>query len=175
VGGPVSTPGNRRPLLPRADRTTTGENTHAEQAKALIRRWFGEAMNSGSSATARAVSAEVFAEGFVDHDGPGGTRDRAHWQSAVVDAVFAAFSDVEVRIEHLPAENDLVAVRYVFSGRHTGPFRGRAATGRRIRHTENEIYRIADGQITESWGEGDWLGTFRQLDSPTTAEDEGRS
>ena len=75
----MSTPGNRRPLLPRADRTTTGENTHAEQAKALIRRWFGEAMNSGSSATARAVSAEVFAEGFVDHDGPGGTRDRAHW------------------------------------------------------------------------------------------------
>jgi predicted ester cyclase len=132
-------------------------------------------MNSGSSATARAVSAEVFAEGFVDHDGPGGTRDRAHWQSAVVDAVFAAFSDVQVRIEHLLAENDLVAVRYVFSGRHTGPFRGRAATGRRIRHTENEIYRIADGQITESWGEGDWLGTFRQLDSPTTAEDEGRS
>lgn len=172
----MSTLGNRRQVVSRADRPTTGENTNAEQAKALVRRWFGEAMNSGSPATARAVSEEVFAEGFVDHDGPdGGTRDRAHWQTAVVDAVFAAFSDVEVRIEHLLAENDLVAVRYLFSGNHTGPFQGRAATGRRIRHPENEIYRIADGQITESWGEGDWLGTFRQLDSPTPAEDEGRS
>lgn len=117
----MSTPGNRRPLLPRADRTTTGENTHAEQAKALIRRWFGEAMNSGSSATARAVSAEVFAEGFVDHDGPGGTRDRAHWQSAVVDAVFAAFSDVEVRIEHLLAERQHNLRRLCQTGPATPP------------------------------------------------------
>ena len=135
-------------------------------ATALVRRWFGDAMNSGSAATARAVSEEVFAEGFVDHDGPdGGTRDRSHWQAAVIDAVFAAFSDVDVRIEHLLAQDDLVAVRYVFSGTHTGPFQGRAATGRRIRHTENEIYRIVDGRIAESWGEGDWLGTFRQLES----------
>jgi hypothetical protein len=110
VGGPVSTPA----------RSTTRADANTEEAKALVRRWFGEAMNSGRAATARAV-------------------------------------------------------RYVFSGSHTGPFQGRAATGRRIRHTENEIYRIADGQITESWGEGDWLGTFRQLDSPTPAEDEGRS
>ena len=136
--------------------------------KALVRRWFEVAMNSGSSGSARAVSAEVFAEGFLDHDGPGrgGTRDRAEWQSSVIDAVFAAFSSIEVTIEQLLAEGNLVAVRYVFSGTHTGPFQGRAATGRRIRHTENEIYRIADGRIAESWGEGDWLGTFRQLDSP---------
>lgn len=143
-----------------------------EEAAILVRRWFGAGMNSGSSATARAVSEEVFAEGFIDHDGTGGgTRGRAQWQNAVVDAVFAAFSDIEVRIEHSLAQDDLVAVRYVFSGTHTGPFQGRAATGRRIRHTENEIYRITDGRISESWGEGDWLGTFRQLDSPTRVDD----
>lgn len=91
-------------------RSTTRADANTEEAKALVRRWFGEAMNSGRAATARAVSEEVFAEGFVDHDGPdGGARDRVHWQAAVVDAVFAAFSEVEVRIEHLLAENDLVA------------------------------------------------------------------
>lgn len=149
--------------VPQADRLMT-----SEQAKALVRRWFDDAMNSGSSATARAISEEVFAEGFVDHDGPdGGTRGRDSWQAVVVDAVFAGFSDVEVRIEQLLGEGDLVAVRYAFSGTHTGPFLGRAATGRRIRHTENEIYRVAAGRIIESWGEGDWLGTFAQLDAPT--------
>jgi predicted ester cyclase len=129
-------------------------------------------MNSGSSSTAGAVSEEVSAEGFLDHDGAGqgGTRSRAEWQAAVIDVVFAASSSVEVSIEHLLAEDDLVAVRYVFFGTHTGPFQGRAPTGRRIRHTETEIYRIADGRITESWGEGDWLGTQRQLYSPVAAD-----
>jgi predicted ester cyclase len=144
----------------------------AEDAKALVRRWFGEAMNSGSTSTAREVSEEVFVEGFVDHDGSGqdGTRDREEWQVAVIDTVFAAFSCIEVSIEQLFAEDDLVAVRYVFCGTHTGPFLGRAPTGRRIRHTENEIFRVADGRIAESWGEGDWLGTIRQLDSPLAAD-----
>jgi predicted ester cyclase len=123
-------------------------------------------MNQPDAASARAVSDEVFADGFVDHDGSGGpTRGRAAWQAAVLDAVFMRFSDIEVRIEHLLVQDDLVAVRYVFCGRHTGPFLGRPATGRRIRHTENEIFRIADGRIAESWGEGDWVGTLRQLDS----------
>ena len=34
---------------------------------------------------------------------------------------------------------------------------------RGMRHPENEIYRIAHDRIAESWGEGDWLGTLRQL------------
>lgn len=158
---------NRESAARRAGRPST-----TEDAKALVRRWFGEAMNSGSASRARAASEEVFAEDFIDHDGTGsgGTRDRADWQGAVLDSVFAGFSCIDVRIQHLLAEDDLVAVRYVFSGTHTGAFQGRAPTGRRIRHTENEIFRIADGRITESWCEGDWLGTFRQLDSPVAAD-----
>ncbi len=153
--------------------TNLGDNA---LAKALVRCWFGVAMNSGSAAVARAISEEVFAEDFVDHDGAGqaGTRGRAEWQAAVIDTVFGGFSCIEVSTEHVLAEDDLVAVRYVFSGTHTGSFQGRAPTGRRIKHTENEIYRIADGRIAESWGEGDWLGTFRQLDAPVLAKEEPR-
>jgi predicted ester cyclase len=132
--------------------------------KELVSRWFTVAMNGGTGAYARTMSEEIFDEDFVDHDGleiP--TRGRAAWQAAVIDPVFAAFSDVEFRIEQLVAEDDLVAVRYAFFGTHTGAFFGVPATHRRIHHTENEIYRVQGGQIVESWGEGDWLGTLRQL------------
>lgn len=143
--------------------------------RALVRRWFEQGMNQPDAAAARAVSDEVFADGFVDHDGSGtATRDRAAWQAAVLDAVFTGFSDIEVRIEHLLAQDEFVAVRYIFSGRHTGPFLGRPATGRSIRHTENEIFRIAGGRIAESWGEGDWVGTLRQLDSASEQADVDR-
>jgi predicted ester cyclase len=137
--------------------------------KDLVRRWFVEAMNSGSARVAREVSEEVFAVDFTDHDGiDRATHGREEWQHAVVNTVFSAFSDVEVTVEKLLAEDDLVAVRYVFHGTHTGAFHAIAPTGRRIRHSENEIYRIADGRIVESWGEGDWLGTMRQLGAVST-------
>jgi predicted ester cyclase len=143
--------------------------------RALVGRWFEHGLNQPDVAWAGAVSDAVFADGFVDHDGTGEpTRDRAAWQAAVLDAVFAGFSDIDVRIEHLLAQDDLVAVRYVFCGRHTGPFLGRPATGRRIRHTENEIFRIADGRIAESWGEGSWVGTLHQLDSASEQAGAGR-
>jgi predicted ester cyclase len=121
-------------------------------------------MNAGDARRARDISDQIFAVDFIDHDGiDQETRGREQWQRAVIDTVFDAFSDIEVTIEKLLAEDQLVAVRYVFTGTHTRSFQGIAPTHRRIRHSENEIYRIADGRIAESWGEGDWLGTMRQL------------
>jgi predicted ester cyclase len=137
------------------------------QGRDLVRRWFTEGMNTGNADQAREISDAVFAADFIDHDGiDQATYGREQWQHAVIDTVFTAFSDIEVSIEKLLAEDELVAVRYVFTATHTGSFRGIPPTHRRIRHSENEIYRISDGRIAESWGEGDWLGTMRQLGAP---------
>ena len=136
----------------------------AKQRKALVYRWFRDGMNGGGLAAAVSISDEIFAKDFVDHDGlDSGTTTRQEWQYSVLRRVFGGFSSIEVHVEQLFTESDLVAVRYVFHGTHTGPFGAIPPTQRRIRHTENEIYRIADGRIAESWGEGDWLGTMRQL------------
>ena len=134
------------------------------QGRNLVRRWFVEGMNAGDARRARDISDQIFAVDFIDHDGIDQvTHGREQWQRAVIDTVFGAFSDIEVTVEKLLAEDRMVAVRFVFTGTHTSPFQGIAPTHRRIRHSENEIYRIADGRIAESWGEGDWLGTMRQL------------
>jgi predicted ester cyclase len=94
-----------------------------KQGKDLVRRWFVEAMNTGSAGVARDVSEEVFAVDFTDHDGIGqATHGREEWQRAVIDTVFGAFSDIRVTVEKLLAEDDLVAVRYVFFGTHSGSF-----------------------------------------------------
>ena len=142
----------------------------------LVWRWFGEGMTAGNVNAAHGMAAEIFADDFIDHDGLGEViTGRARWLHEVVDAIFAAFSDVEVRIEHAFGAEDLVSVRYIFSGTHTGTFAGVPSTGRRIRHSENEIYRIAGGRVAESWGEGDWLGTLRQLGAIPPAAPRGHS
>jgi predicted ester cyclase len=139
----------------------------AAQGKDLVQRWFTEGMNTGDADQAREISDALFAADFIDHDGiDQAIHGREQWQHAVIGTVFAAFSDIEVTVEKLLAEGELVAVRYVFTATHTGSFRGISPTHRRIRHSENEIYRISDGRIAESWGEGDWLGTMRQLGAP---------
>jgi predicted ester cyclase len=133
-------------------------------AKTLAKVWFEQGMNAGSAAAARAIAENLFDEDFIDHDGINGATDtREEFLRNVIDPIFAGFSDVHVAIEHLVGEGDIVACRYSFEGLHTGPFNGIPATGRMIRHTENEMFRISAGRIRESWGEGDWVGTLRQF------------
>ena len=43
-----------------------------DRNRELVRRWFDEGMTQPDVASARAVSDEIFAGGFVDHDGTGG-------------------------------------------------------------------------------------------------------
>lgn len=129
-----------------------------------VRHWFEHGLTALDTDVAHAIAADVFAADFIDHDAVGAcTVGRSQWLTAVIDVVRAAFSDIAVRVEHAFASGDLVAIRYHFNGTHTGPFAGVAATGRRVHHSENEIYRVADGLVSESWGEGNWLGTLRQL------------
>ena len=144
-----------------------------KQSKHLVQQWFGIAMNSGSALRARSFAEDVFAADFRDHDGlDGGTHTREEFLDAVVDGVFGAFTNIEVAVEQLFGEDDLVAVRYRFEATHTGTFMAIPATGRRIVHTENEIYRTAGERIVESWGEGSWLSTMRQLRETGPAPDD---
>ena len=66
-------------------------------------------------------------------------------------------------IEDLVAEGDLVAVRGTWRGTHQGPFRGVPPIGRRIELSCMAFWRIAGGQIRESWNLIDLPTLLRQL------------
>ena len=119
----------------------------------LVRRWFEQGLTSPSLEGTYTLAAEVFADKFVDHDGVGhALSSRAAWLKAVVDPVRAAFSDIDVEVVLAFGSDDLVSVRYLFFGTHSGTFAGVPPTRRRIRHSENEIYRLENGQ--GSWRAG---------------------
>jgi hypothetical protein len=44
---------------------------NASRCKDLVRRWFTVGMNSGSLAASIAISDDIFADDFIDHDGVG--------------------------------------------------------------------------------------------------------
>jgi steroid delta-isomerase-like uncharacterized protein len=128
-----------------------------EANKALIRAHYDSTANGYKPSV---IDRQVAAD-FVDHDcpdsaGPEGVKTQ-------VRALRAAFPDLAVTIEDVVAEGDLVAVRGTWRGTHQGAFRGVPPIGRRIELTGMAFWRVAGGQIRESWSLLDMPRLMRQL------------
>jgi predicted ester cyclase len=77
--------------------------------------------------------------------------------------VHLGLSDIQITIEQLFGENDLVVVRSLTRGTHTGEYVGVPPTGCRVEISAVDLYRFANGRIVESWHNVDELGLLRQL------------
>jgi steroid delta-isomerase-like uncharacterized protein len=129
----------------------------SEANKALIRAHYDSTTNAyRPSVIDRQVAAD-----FVDHAQPGGTGPDC--VKAQARALRAAFPDLTLTIEDLVAEGDLVAVRGTWRGTHQGDFRGVPPIGRRIELCCMAFWRVAGGQIRESWNLIDLPTLMRQL------------
>ncbi len=74
-----------------------------------------------------------------------------------------ALAGLKVSIEASLAQGDLCAASFVYEGVHQGVYYGVAPTGRKLRFTSCDIFRLADGKIVEHWGMGDIAGVLAQL------------
>jgi predicted ester cyclase len=66
-------------------------------------------------------------------------------------ALHAGFTEITCSLEQFVAQDDWAAFRFVIAGTHTGPFAGRAATGRRITWGGADFVRLVDGKLVELW------------------------
>jgi steroid delta-isomerase-like uncharacterized protein len=82
-------------------------------------------------------------------------------------AFFAArlkgMPDLSVAVEASLASGDMVAASFVYSGTHQGVYFGIEPTGKSLRFTSCDIFRLRDGKIAEHWGMGDIAGILAQL------------
>ena len=78
-------------------------------------------------------------------------------------AYTASFPDVHFTIEDVIAEDDRVAVRYLFNGTHQGELRGIPPTGKYVTVSGSVFFRFADGKLIEQRGLWDSLSFMQQL------------
>lgn len=83
--------------------------------------------------------------------------------SASVKMLNRAFSEPRWEIVELIAERNLVAVRTMMHGVHSGPMRGLAPTGKRFVQSQSHWYRFVDGRLAEHWATRDDLGFLHQV------------
>jgi predicted ester cyclase len=101
---------------------------------------------------------------FRNHDIPmPGLPDGPDGMRAAAEMFRKAFPNWRSELQHLIAEDDLVAEHFTARGTHQGTVMGESPTGGDVVLHGMQIFRITDGKIVERWGVLDQLGLFQQL------------
>lgn len=130
----------------------------SETNKALARRVF-DTLNEHDLTPVK----HLYAADAIYHDlPPDVTQD---WEGVVTSMgrAFEAFPDMRSEVDELVADGDRVAIRYHWTGTHTGPMADIPPTGKTVNMTGAAIYRFADGKITEVWLKTDRMTMLQQL------------
>jgi len=77
--------------------------------------------------------------------------------------LLGAFSEIDLDIQDVIAENDKVLVHLRFRGVHSGAFGDYHATGKRFDVMVLDFFRMEDGMIAEQWPAIDNLGLQQQI------------
>jgi steroid delta-isomerase-like uncharacterized protein len=137
-----------------------------EANKALIRRFYDEVWNHGHFD----VADEVFAPDYIRHDlRPGQGLPGPAGQQKIAREFRLAFPDVRNTVDLMLAEGDYVVARWTTTGTHTGAWGEVAPTGKSMRFSGVNIFRIHNGRVVELWNHRDDLGLMEQLGVPIHA------
>ncbi|MGV9310770.1 ester cyclase [Streptomyces sp. NPDC003691] len=89
---------------------------------------------------------------FLSYD-IGGVRSRTAMKKYYA-GLHASFSDLRFEVHEnigVLVENDLIALRTVMTGTHTGDYAGVPATGKPVQTSVSHIFRFRDDRLVEHW------------------------
>ena len=139
--------------------------TH-QQNKALIHRFYEEVWNNGNLDAAD----DIFAADYARHDlRPGNALPGPEGQKKIAADFRAAFPDLHMAVDLMLAEDDIVAARWTTEGTNTGEWGTVPPTGKRIKFSGVNIFRVENGRVVELWNHRDDLGVMQQLGAPIYA------
>lgn len=141
-----------------------------QENKALCARPHEEIFNQGNLAPAD----EIFSPDFTWHEAhlpplPQGPESIKMFATMLR----AAFPDLHLILEDSIAEEDRVVNRWTFQGTHHGEFYGVPPTGKAVRISGIDIWRVEDGKIVENQQVVDNLGLLQQLGAVPQPEQVG--
>ena len=129
-----------------------------EQNKALVRK-FADCIDTKDLDAA----LTLLSPDFVDHTPPAGLPPGIEGVRMFFTMQFAAFPDGHSTAQDIIAEGDKVVCRMSGEGTHRAAFLGISPTGKHVRWSFIDIWRIADGKLAEHWVEADMMGMMQQL------------
>jgi predicted ester cyclase len=132
------------------------ETATAQRSDELARAYV-HAINAADDAALDTVLARTFLSYAYD-----GVRSRTATKK-YYESLRNSFSDLQLQVHEnigVLAENDMVALRTIITGTHTGDYADVTATGRQIQTSASHFFRVRDDQLVEQW---QVLDTYRIL------------
>lgn len=131
-----------------------------EENKDIIRRYFDEIWNQKKVE----ALAELISENALGHDATS-TEPVIGFENIkqVVILFHRAFSDLQVPLYDMIAEDDKVVARWGLRGTHTDLFMGIPASGQVVDVNGIMIFCLENKKIVEYWGNFDTLGLMKQI------------
>ncbi|HXV41451.1 MAG TPA: ester cyclase [Anaerolineae bacterium] len=105
----------------------------------------------------------LIAVDLVDHSPSPGAAPGLAGTKQTLAMFHAVFSDLRVTAEDMIADGDKVVVRLTMQGANTGEFMGLPPTGKQVKMSGIEMFRLADSKIVERWAEFDMMSLMQQL------------
>jgi len=134
------------------------DHNRLERNKTLARLSHDKVWSERNNQAAVKVAREIYANDFIAHTWSGDSTGGLEAFTKDLTENRAYFPDWTETVQSLVAEGDFVAVRFLSTGNqaqdippvpHIMPFTPNKH--RRLRMTEIEIFRIADGKLVEQW------------------------
>jgi steroid delta-isomerase-like uncharacterized protein len=135
--------------------TTLTTDQRIEVARDFVNRVF----NAQDPERAR----EFFTDDITFHALTVGTLSGVDTVVPVLAGFIGSLSSMRAEVQDVIASGDLVALRQVVKGTHTGNLLGMPGTGKDIQWDAVDIYRITDdGKISEQWAFEDFAAILSQ-------------
>ncbi len=130
-----------------------------EQNKVVVRRFYDEVLNQEN----KAVIDQIFDTGVTLHDPFTGITHGPDSFRQILSIFDIAFPGHRVTVQQVMAEGEWVTVLHTHHATHTGPFMGLPGTGKPVVVEGLELFRLANGRITEFWRKDDNVSLLIQL------------
>ncbi len=131
--------------------------------KRFVRAYVDEVFNAHKPERA----ADYLTPGVAWHGGTLGTVEGVENVVSLLRGFIGALPDLHATERDIVAEGSLVAVRLTVTATHKGELLGIAATGRPVKWDAVDVYRLADGKITEEWAADDMLAILHAVGAYT--------
>lgn len=130
-----------------------------EKNRAAARRFIEQGFNRQDMAE----FDRYYDASLQDHALPPNLPSGRDGRKLFISAFFAAFPDIQVRIDDLVAQGDKLVTRWTATGTHRGDLMGIRPTGKTIGVTGIAIDRFEDGRSVEHWEIFNQMGLLQQL------------
>lgn len=129
-----------------------------DNTKSLIRQYIESVWNRADLN----AFEDLITPNYAYHLGGQSGRDKTEMRK-FIRMVHNAFPDWRVQIVHIIAEGNMVAVRWEGEAIHQGVFHRIPATGKKVKVSGTNVYKLEGGKVAVEWEQMDSLGMLQQL------------